>query len=316
MAFQKKRPGDRKDAWQVRDLDGLHFIMPLIYPNRADNEAFIMERVDLTNARAYLDRKNAEKPAFHYTIFQLITAAILKTVYLRPKMNRFIANKTLYQRSYLSAAFVVKNQFADNGSESLAFFYADGKTTLEDLHEKIRKLVTEFRAGHEDQSSDVMDLLVKMPHFISRAIVRFLCFLDRHGWVPQSIIETDPNYSTIFLTNLGSIKLRSGYHHLSNWGTSSLFVIVGEQKKRPFTGEDGSMEMKESIDIGLTIDERIADGYYYSNTIRLFKYLIERPELLELPFETICEELDVTQTPTPLLPRKTEQPKIENKPTK
>ena len=41
--------------------------------------------------------------------------------------------------------------------------------------------------------------------------------------------------------------------------------------------------MKETIDLGLTIDERIADGYYYSRTIKLLKYLLHNPELLELP---------------------------------
>lgn len=41
--------------------------------------------------------------------------------------------------------------------------------------------------------------------------------------------------------------------------------------------------MRESIDLGLTIDERLADGYYYSKTIRLLKYLLENPELLEQP---------------------------------
>jgi hypothetical protein len=40
------------------------------------------------------------------------------------------------------------------------------------------------------------------------------------------------------------------------------------------------------VEIGVTIDERIADGYYYSKTVRLLKYLLQNPELLEQPFET------------------------------
>ena len=107
--------------------------------------------------------------------------------------------------------------------------------------------------------------------------------------MPSSFIETDPYYCTIVLTNLGSIKLHSGYHHLTNWGTNSVFVAVGERKLRPFYQEDGSMEMRDSIDLGLTIDERIADGYYYSKTVRLLKKLLENPELLEQPFGTEVE---------------------------
>ena len=49
----------------------------------------------------------------------------------------------------------------------------------------------------------------------------------------------------------------------------------------PFYQEDGSVEMREVIDLGVTLDERIADGYYYSKTIKLLKYLLTHPELLD-----------------------------------
>ena len=41
--------------------------------------------------------------------------------------------------------------------------------------------------------------------------------------------------------------------------------------------------MRISVDLGLTIDERIADGYYYSRTVQLLKKLLDNPELLEKP---------------------------------
>ena len=91
------------------------------------------------------------------------------------------------------------------------------------------------------------------------------------------------------LTNLGSIKLHSGYHHLTNWGTNSVFVAIGEKKLRPFYDEQGNVTMKDSIDLGLTIDERLADGYYYSKTVRLLRKLLENPELLEQTLTTEVE---------------------------
>lgn len=107
--------------------------------------------------------------------------------------------------------------------------------------------------------------------------------------VPKSMIESDPYYATVVLSNLGSIKLRSGYHHLTNWGTNSLFCIVGEKKWRPFFDREGNYVMKDSVELGITIDERLADGYYYSKSIRLLKKLLENPELLEKPLD---EEID------------------------
>ena len=120
MEKKKRRWGDRKDGVLLRDLDGMHFITPLIYPNRCDNEAYIRETIDLTNMNAYLKKKNETETEFPYTMFHLIVAALVKTITLRPKMNRFIANKNFYQRNEVSMSFVVKKQFADEAAEALA----------------------------------------------------------------------------------------------------------------------------------------------------------------------------------------------------
>jgi hypothetical protein len=57
MERPKRRLGDRKDGRLLRELDPMHFIVPLIYPNRCDNEAYISERIELTNLNAYLAKK-------------------------------------------------------------------------------------------------------------------------------------------------------------------------------------------------------------------------------------------------------------------
>lgn len=279
----KRRMGDRRDGVLLRDIDSMHFIMPVIYPNRCDNEAFISERIDLTNAAAYLDRKNASDPEYKYNLFQLIVTAMLKTVTLRPKMNRFIANRNMYQRNEVSASFVIKKTFSDTGEEGLAFIHAKDSDNIDSIHNEIYRQVSACRSDKKDSTTESMDIFKKIPRPISKAAIRFVCFLDRHGWVPRAFVAADPYYSSVVLTNLGSIKLHSGYHHLTNWGTNSVFCAVGERKLRPFIAENGDIEMRDSIDLGLTIDERIADGYYYSKTVQLLRRLLENPELLEAP---------------------------------
>ena len=279
----KRRFGDRKDGALIRDLDSMHFIVPLLYPNRCDNEAFLSVTVDLTKLDEWLKRKNYEGIPYKYNLFQAVVTGMLKCLTLRPKMNRFIANKNIYQRNEVTASFVVKKLFADNGGEALAFIHAKDSHTVDTVHDEIYRKVSFCRGEKKDQSTKSMDLFTKMPRFISKTLVAFIRVLDRHGLVPTSLIATDPYYSSVVLTNLGSIKLHSGYHHLTNWGTNSVFVAIGEIKKRPFYNDDGSVIMKNSVDLGLTIDERIADGYYYAKTVRLLKTLLENPELLEQP---------------------------------
>ena len=96
----KRRRGDRRDAVLLRETDALHFIMGIIYPHRADNEAYIAERIDLEPIKAYLAKKNVEGIEFKYTFFHVIVAALVKTITLRPKLNRFYANENYYQQGH------------------------------------------------------------------------------------------------------------------------------------------------------------------------------------------------------------------------
>ena len=251
----KRRRGDRRDAALLRETDALHFIMGIIYPHRADNEAYIAERIDLEPIKAYLAKKNVEGIEFKYTFFHVIVAALVKTITLRPKLNRFYANENYYQRNKVTAGFIIKKEFSDGSEEAVALLDAAPTDTVDTVHEEIRRRV--YATRHEQKlntTDNSMDILNKLPRFLSKAAIR-------------------------------SIRLRSGYHHLTNWGTCSFFCVIGEKKWTPLYDQNGLVAMRETVDLGFTVDERIADGYYYSKSIRLFKHLLAHPELLELPFE-------------------------------
>lgn len=285
MEKKKKRRGDRFDATWLRDIDPMHGFVPYLYPNRADNEAFIRETVDLTALNAFLEKKNVDFDKAHrYTIFHCVAAALIKTLTLRPKMNYFVQGSRLYSRDHLSLAFVVKKQFSDDGKEALAFIKFPEDTTLDSFHERVMQEIFECRReGSVDNSTAGMDTFLKMPRFLLRIVMFFLRRLDYFGKMPYSLIKTDPNYASVFISNLGSIKLNAAYHHLNNWGTNSLFVVIGQKHMEPVFAADGTYEMHEMLNLGITLDERISDGYYYAKSIALFKHLLENPELLERP---------------------------------
>ena len=279
----------RKDGTKLKKIHAMHFVMPLMYPNRCDNEAFISDLIDLTNINAYLEKKNADNPEYKYNLFQVMVTAILKTMVLRPKMNRFIANKTMYMHKEISASFTVKKIFSDNGAEALAQVKVNGTETMDDIHNEIFRQVSFCRSDKLDGGTESLNAVASIPGFLARIVGAGARFLDRHGWMPKSVTDGDPFYSSVYLSNLGSIKLGAGYHHLTNWGTCSVICTIGQAKKRPFYDDDGTVHMKPSVDIGLTIDERIADGYYYSRTVQLLKTLLENPELLDRPLNEEVE---------------------------
>ena len=289
---EKIKRGDRFDGVWLRDEPSMNQIMSYIYPNRADNEAYINEEIDLRPMEAYLARKNEGREGDQYKYFHVICAAVAKTLILRPKLNRFVAGNRLYQRKYASVAFTMKKQFSDRSEEGLVMKKFHPDSTIDSL---FQDMVREIHAIREervvDNSTSFMDKLVKLPRPVLNAIMSILVKLDRKGKVPYDLIKEDPNYSSCFLTNLGSIDLNSGYHHLSNWGTCTIFVVIGKRHYAPEYHADGSFEVRPVLNLGFTLDERVADGYYYSKSMKLIKHLLAHPELLELPMQTPVDYL-------------------------
>lgn len=281
----KRKWGDKKDGRLIRgaELDTNHFVMPIVWPKRTACEAFLSETVDLTAVDAFIAAKNGGESR-RYSLFPVVVAALGKLFVNRPKLNRFYRNTRLYERYEITVGFIVKKTLTDDGDEALAHITIDPDDTLETVCEKLEKEIAFCRGDVMDKSSDGLRILMKFPHFIGRAVLGVTKMIDRHGVVPKGINESDLFFKSCVVSNLGSIRLNAAYHHLSDWGTNSFFVVLGEKKRRPFYDRDGRVEMKDSLDVGITVDERIADGYYFSKSIRLFKRYLEHPELLERPF--------------------------------
>lgn len=289
---EKRRRGDRRDAYLIRELDSMHKFMPFLLPNRCDNEACMSELVELSAINEYVKKLNADNPEFRYTLFHVICAAIVKTIALRPKLNWFISGYRYYERKEISISFVVKKTFEDEAREALAILKIDrdGENPIKQIHDKTEKFVTAVRKhDKQDSTTDIMDILVKLPRWLLKLVTGIINKLDNRGKLPKSMTESDPYCSSVFVSNLGSIKMHASYHHLTNYGNNSLFAIIDEKHLHPFFDENGNCEMREALRLGLTVDERIADGTYFAKSVRLMKKLLENPELLEQPINTPVE---------------------------
>lgn len=280
---------DRRDAKFVQNADPMHVFMPYIMLGRADNEAVMNEDFDIEEAEKYLAEKNRDNPEFKYTLFHLVIAAIAKTIYLRPRLNRFMIGYRLYERHDISFCFVVKKKFDDVSDEAVVVMKMQKGSelgALEQVYQRIKKEVYSIRKENQtDGTTDIIAKLGKLPRPILKFVAKTLFWLDYHDWLPQDLIDFDPYHSTCFLSNIGSIKMTASYHHLINWGTNSLFVLIGEKTVKPFYNENGEVALKKVLPCGMTIDERISDGFYFAKSIKVVRYLLKHPNLLDLPLE-------------------------------
>ncbi len=282
---RKRKWGDRKDARWVRDVPGLQSIMAHLMYNRTDCEVYLQDTIDVTELMAYLEQKNAQHPEYKTTLFHCFVAVLARMVRERPLMNRYIQGRRTYERYDVSLAFVCKRRFTDHAEESLMFLVPKDTDTIEEISKKIIGDVKETRKSeHSTGGVDaILDALAKLPRPLLMFVIYLIRLMDFWGISPDFLTDGDPNYSSVFFSNLGSIKCPSVYHHLNNYGTNSIMITIGTMRKEQKLMEDGTTQVRTVVDIGATLDERIADGFYFARSLKLVKHICAHPELLEKP---------------------------------
>lgn len=282
---RKRRWGDRRDARWVKEVTGLQTVMANLMPNRADCEVYLHDTFDATELVKFLDKKNAEHPEYKTTVFHAFLLCLARMVKERPLMNRYISGRRTYERYDITLSFVAKRKFADGAEESLLTVKAKDEDTLDSVSRHIVGDVRETRRSeHSNGGIDsAVDGFAKLPRLLLIIVFRIIRWLDFWGLMPKALTEGDTNYSTVLVSNLGSIKCPAVYHHLNNYGTNSIMVTLGTLHKEEMLMPDGTRQVRDVVDIGATLDERIADGFYFARSLKLIKYVFEHPELLDRP---------------------------------
>ncbi len=278
MGFFTKK---RKDAELIRPKDSIGVLMPLIFPKRTESEVSMTRDFDVTKLCKYVDDINKNNDLeFKMTYFHALMAAMGIAIYNRPALNRFIKDKCLYQRKDLIFSFIAKNKLVDNGEEKIIFIKLNKNENALQLSKRMAVDVFKAKSENTGGFDDTLKFLTNLPKWILSLIVKFVMFLDKKGKNLKSLTEGDTNYSTVIFSNLGSIKSRSCYHHLSEYGTNSIVITVGTIREE---------NKKKIVDITFTIDERISDGFYFAKSVNLIDYIINNPELLDKPLSEKVE---------------------------
>ena len=281
-----KKYGDKPDARYIRDVPGLTTIMFHIMPKRTESEVYLYDKIDATDLLKFIEKKNAGHPNYKTTVFHCFVLAVARMIHERPKMNRYVQGRRLYERDEISMSFLAKRRFADDAEEAFMMVVPKDYDNIDTVSHKIYGDLTEVRR-HEHSTGGMdatVDSFAKIPRLLLMIVVRIIRWLDFWGLVPKALKEGDSNYSTVLLSNLGSIKGPAVYHHLNNYGTNSIMITVGTLHKEEMVMPDGTKQIRDVLDFGATLDERIADGFYFVRSLRLVKYIFAHPELLDKPF--------------------------------
>lgn len=283
MKKRKRRFGDRYDGYRVREKDPLFNVIPHIMRSRLDSQVFFEEQIDVTDMNKFIleNRKNIP----NLSAYHIIVAAVIRTIAQKPRLNRFVSGRKIYARNYIRASLAVKKSMSEDAEEMLVMPEFTPYATLYDVANKFNELVNDAKAdGENNETAATVNFINYLPGFLIKFVVWALRNLDAIGKMPKIINRVSPFHSSLFVTNVGSIGLKSIYHHLYEFGTTSMFLAIGKKEVVREIGSDGSVKNKKVINVRFVLDERICDGFYYATAIKHFKQLLKKPEcLLEKP---------------------------------
>lgn len=259
---------------------------------RVDAQDYFTERVEIDRAEAWL-RSLRDRGRAGIGFLHLYIAALVRTMSQRPRLNRFVAGQRIYARDELTISLAIKKRLHEDSPETTVKLRFDPAATVFDV---ARILEEALSANKKEENSNETDRTAALFMLIPGSILRFVLWglraLDYLGRLPRPIREASPFHTSAFITDLGSLGIKPIYHHLYDFGTTSLFVAFGGKERENVLAADGRVVEKKFMTVKIVNDERICDGHYYASAFRYFLGLLREPEALERPPERVVEDVD------------------------
>ncbi len=272
----------RNDGIYVQGEAAHGLIMPHIMCTRTESVVYFPLELCVESTMSYIDSHRAK--GVRVTLFNIVLAAIARTAYEFPNINRFIAGRRLYLHNSFEAGYVIKRRMSLEGDDSnikLAFLPTEN---LFDCAQKMNVRRSEIKRGELDESDELVAIFSHLPRFAMRLAASAVKVLDYFGMLPRAFTDGLPFFASVFISHVGSIGADAPYHHLFEMGTCSIFITLGRVYDKLILTGDGAVRNAKFVNIRATVDERICEGYYLVRALDRFKELVTNPALLEVAY--------------------------------
>lgn len=265
----------RPDGVRARDVPPFRRIMPFIMPTRNESAVYLEQEISLDAAQAFVDEATS-RTGRRATFFHLFLWASVRAIAARPRLNRFVIGGRVWQRDGIWLSYSAKKSLVDGAPIVVVKRRFEPDVTFDEL---LAQVYSDLERGRSDEESHVdkeLSLFLRLPGPALRLGVDALRWLDRWNLLPASFIEHDPLYASMFVANLGSVRLDSAYHHLYEYGTIPIFAALGRFREVPAVVH-GQLVARQVCSIKYTLDERIEDGLYCAAGLEVIRRVLEDP---------------------------------------
>jgi len=273
----------RVDGRRIKKEVPMYLLAPQFMPTR--NDAMNMTTIDIPiePLKKYMNAKRKE--GHHISHMALIMTAYAHLAGEYPSINRFVQNRRVYEHKDFCISLVVLRPGNTGNDDTMSKLYMTPQDTVFDVQRKIDEYIEKNSTGKEEDNNALdkwMGILCSLGGLLDVAGA-LLRWLDRLGLLPRALVNASPFHASLLVTNLASIRTNHIYHHVYNFGTTSVSMAMGNLREVPKRGKNGEVELVRCMPIGVVMDERIASGHYLALAFARFKDLLAHPEQLEVP---------------------------------
>ena len=246
----------RADGTRVQGLTPIMQALPFIMPRRFDAQNWASDYVDEDIVKGYIRQKRREGRLV--THMSVLVAAYYKAALENPKVNYFVMNRRIYKRNHFCFSFVILKTRADGTpDETTLKIFLEPEDDVFTISERIKENVDRnLNAVHNNNTDKFANLAFSVP-FLPRLVFGLMYRLDQVGLLPRKLIDLSPFHTSLFITNLASIRTSYIFHHCYEFGTTSMFICMGKPVPDPLAPA-GSR--KKQMPLGVVMDERVATG--------------------------------------------------------
>ncbi len=260
--------------------DSNYFLFPHVLKYRYDAQNMITVDIPVEPMKQYMNEKRKEGISISY--LALIMAAYTRAAAKYPLLNRFVVNEKIYDRYDFTASMVVLRPGSNTDVFSKIYFDPQNDTIF-DVEKKIEDYVTASRDSESETGLDkIVSFIVSKPA-LAKLLVNMILWADKHGLLPKSILDALPFHTSFLITNLASIRTNHIYHHLYEFGTTSVGIAMGNMRDVPHQTKNG-VELERCIPLGVVMDERICSGHYFANVFSYVTRMLADPHRMEIPY--------------------------------
>lgn len=283
--FKKNKPGRR-----IRTMSSYLAFTPFVMRTRGDASNYFKDSVEISETEKFLRAKRAEGYK-GLGMLHLFIAAYIRVISQKPQLNRYITGQRAYARKNIEIVMTVKESMAESAGETSIKVLFDPRDTIFDVYTKMNKAIDGVKNGSDNATTNVADIMTKIPRLIFKFAIWFLNLLDYFNLLPNSLLNASPFHGSMIITDMGSIGIPPIYHHLYNFGNLPVFISFGIKRRAYEMNKEGVVEEKRYVDYAMVCDERICDGYGYAQGLKLLKNCLMHPEQLTVPPETVVEDI-------------------------